>query len=190
MPEINDLPNELIVETFSYLELSDLIRCMRVNKCFKAIIEHSAFDKIFFRTKAIKFGDPINLDNLQLNPAFDPLHYTSRSKIDNTLFLFSYKESEGKDGIRELPLTESSAAKQNATEPAVTRIYLRPYGDPEIEVEVESDQGVTVQDVMQGLCDYYEPGIPYDRCHYFFEGFYKNEESTENELILEAHWGS
>jgi hypothetical protein len=75
---------------------------------------------------------------------------------------------------------------------AVTCLLISPYGyaDDGTDVAIESEHTVTVQDVMQGLCDYYEPGVGYDSCHYFFEGFYKSKHSTENELILEAHWGS
>jgi hypothetical protein len=189
MPDINDIPNELVVEIFSHHDLKTLIRCMRVNKLFKAITEHSTFDKIFFRTKAIEPEDPIDLAKLQVNPAFRRLHYTCRSKIKDACFLFSEKKPDGKNDIRELALIDSSAAKQNATEPAVTCLYLAPYGG-DADVVVESDHAVTVQDVMQGLCDYYEPGVPYDACHYFFEGFYTSAESTDDELILKARWGS
>lgn len=188
MPGINDLPNELMVEAFSYLDFKDLTRCMRVNKSFQTLTEHSSFDKIFFRTKPIKPGDPMNLDKLQINPAFDHLTYTSRSKIKDAEFLICYKNDEGKDDVRGLPLIDSSAAKQNATEPAVTRIYLRPYGRN--GVMVESNEGLTVQDVMEGLCNYYKKGRSYDRCHYFFEGFYKSNQSNASMLVLEAHWGS
>ncbi|KAG9650610.1 hypothetical protein KCU64_g9010, partial [Aureobasidium melanogenum] len=104
MPDINNLPNELMVETFSSLNLSGLTKCMRVNKSFKTITEHSAFDKIFFCTKAIRPGDPIDLDKLQINPALDQLSYTSRSKIIDAQLVFSYKEPDGKEGIRNLPL--------------------------------------------------------------------------------------
>ncbi|KAH0363204.1 hypothetical protein KCU65_g7550, partial [Aureobasidium melanogenum] len=188
MPNINNLPNELMVEAFSYLDLKDLTRCMRINKSFKAITEHASFDKIFFRTKAIKAGDPIDFDKLKINPALDQLSYTSRSKIGDAEFLLCYKNPDGKEDVRSLPLIESSAAKQNATEPAVTRIYLRPYGN--IGVTLESKDALTVQDVMEGLCNYYKRGRAYDRCHYFFEGFYKVKQSSGNLLVLEAHWGS
>ncbi|KAG9551196.1 hypothetical protein KCU71_g7179, partial [Aureobasidium melanogenum] len=188
MPDINNLPIELVVETFSYLDLRDLVRCMRVNKFFKAITEHSAFDKIFFRTKVIKPRDPIDLDKLQISPALNELCYTCRSSIREAQFLRGYTKLDGKDDVRELPLIDSSAAKQNATEPAVTRIYLRPYGYD--GVMVRSEDALTVQDVMEGLCNYYKSGRSYDRCHYFFEGFYKAEQSSADFLVLEAHWGS
>jgi predicted metalloprotease len=57
-------------------------------------------------------------------------------------------------------------------------------------VQVKSEDAVTVQDVMQGLCDYYTRGASYDRCHYFFEGFFKGKGSTEKVLVFEAGWGS
>lgn len=190
MPDINNFPNELMVETFLHLDLKNLTRCMRVSKSFKTITEHSAFDKIFFRTKAIKPGDSIDLDKLQINPALDQLHYTCRSKIKEVTFLFCDQKPDDKTDYRELALIDSTAAKQNATEPALTCIVLSPYGCPDLEFEVESDQGVTVQDIMEGLCDYYQPGVPYDACHYFFEGFHKSKKSSKDELVLEAWWGS
>lgn len=189
MPDINNFPNELIVEIFSHFDLKTLTRCMRVNKLFKAITEHSTFDKIFFRTKAvIKPGDRINLDELQLNPALNQLSYTSLSKIKEANFLFCDEKSDGKTDYHELALIDSSAAKQNATEPAVNYIYLTPYGYE--GVQVKSERALTVQDLMQGLCDFYKHGYGYDRCHYFFEGFYKSKSSSEQVLVLECYWGS
>jgi len=162
---------------------------MRVSKLFKAITEHSTFDKIFFRTKAvIKPGDRINLDELEINPALNQLSYTSRSKIKDANFLFWDEKPDGKTEYHELALIDSSAAKQNATEPAITYIYLTPYGYE--GVQIKSERALTVQDVMQGLCDYYKRGTRYDRCHYFFEGFYKGKVSSEQVLVLECHWGS
>ncbi|KAG9598371.1 hypothetical protein KCU77_g4398, partial [Aureobasidium melanogenum] len=163
---------------------------MRVNKFFKAITEHSAFDKIFYRTKVVMPDDPIDLDKLQINPIFRQLYYTCRSEINKATFLFCDKKPGGATDYRELALIDSTAAKQNATEPALTRIVLSPYGSPDWEFEVESDQGVNVQEVMEGLCDYYQRGVPYDSCHYFFEGFYKSKESSKDEVILEGCWGS
>lgn len=188
MPDLNDFPNELLVEVFSYFDLKTLTRCMRVSKLFKAITEHSTFDMISFRTKAVESGDHIDFDKLQINPIFNRLHYTCRSKIKEVWFLFCDKKSDGQTDIRKLALIDSSAAKQNATEPAVTHLWLTPY-DYE-GVQVRSERALTVQDVMQGLCDYYQPGAGYDRCHYFFEGFQKREVLDSEELVLRARWGS
>jgi hypothetical protein len=87
MPNINYFPTKVLVEVLSYLDLKTLTRCMRVGKSFKAITEHSAFDKIFFRTKASKLGEPINLDQLQINPIFRKLTYMSGFKIQDAHFL-------------------------------------------------------------------------------------------------------
>ena len=195
MPDINDLPTELMVETFSHLELDDLTRCMRSSKTFKAITEHFAFDKIFFRTKLPSLEDTFDLDKLQINPAFRSLGYTCRSNIEDTGFLFVDEKPGGSPNYRTVPLTETSAATQNATEPAVTSLTLRPYdmdydGELEYDVEIEAENGVTVLDVMKGLCGYYDGGVPYDSCHYFFEGFYRNKWSTGEHIIFSAHWGS
>ncbi|THY11352.1 hypothetical protein D6D01_08941 [Aureobasidium pullulans] len=190
MPDINDLPTELMVETFSHLELDDLTRCMRSSKSFKAITEHSAFDKIFFRTKLPSLEDTFDPDKLQINPAFRSLGYTCRSKIEDTGFLFVDEKPGGSPNYRTVPLTETSAATQNATEPAVTSLTLRPYGGPNFNVKIEVKHGVTVLDVMKGLCGYYHGDVPYDSCHYFFEGFYKNKSSTGEHIIFSAHWGS
>ncbi|THW54466.1 hypothetical protein D6D19_10717 [Aureobasidium pullulans] len=189
MPDINDLPTELMVETFSHLELDDLTRCMRSSKTFRAITEHSAFDKIFFRTTLPSLEDTLDLDKLQINPAFRSLSYICRSKIEDTGFLFVDEKPGGSPNYRTVPLTETSAATQNATEPAVTSLTLRPY-DMEYDVEIEVEDGVTVLDVMKGLCGYYDGGVPYDSCHYFFEGFYRNKWSTGEHIIFSAHWGS
>jgi hypothetical protein len=187
MPDINDLPNELVVEIFSYHDLKTLTRCMRVNKSFRSITEHSAFDKVFFRTKVTKPGDSIDLERLQLNPIFDKIQYDC-DKLRDANFLFCDEKPDGETDYRELRLIDSSAAKQNATEPAVTELYLSPYDHG--DVKVKSEQAVTVQDVMQGLYDYYGPGVIYDSCHHFFEGFTKSTRSTKHQFILEGKWGS
>jgi hypothetical protein len=187
MSNIKDLPNELLVEMFSHLDLKTLARCMRVNKSFKAITEHSAFDKVFWRYKAIKLGDSINLDQLRVNPIFREIHYNCHS--EGVHFIFCDEKPGSRIGFRRLALTNSSAAHQNATEPAITCLYLVVFGN-RAEVLVESKHGVTVQKVMQALCDYRKPGTNNRSHHFSFEGFYKSAESTEDELILEAQWAS
>ncbi|THY66927.1 hypothetical protein D6C95_10500, partial [Aureobasidium pullulans] len=178
MPDINDLPTELMVETFSHLELGDLTRCMRSSKTFKAITEHSAFDKIFFRTKTILSNDLIDLNELENNPVLERLtiHYLCEHPIEDAEVSLNTGDSTK---WRSLPLIESSAAKQNTTEPSVTRITLRPYiflgreDDHSFDVEVKAEQGITVLDVMKGLCAYYlVPDMLHDERHCFFEGFY------------------
>jgi len=188
MPDINDLPTELMVETFSHLELGDLTRCMRSSKSFKAITEHSAFDKIFFRTTLPSLEDTLDLDKLQINPAFRSLSYTCRSKIEDTGFLFVDEKPGGSPNYRTVPLTETSAATQNATEPAVSSLTLSPFGKSVFDVEIEVEHGVTVLDVMKELCGYYHGDVPNDSCRYFLAGFYKNKWSTGEHIIFSVHW--
>jgi hypothetical protein len=82
-------------------------------------------------------------------------------------------------------LIDSSAAKQNATEPAVTCLHISPY--PDVSIKVSSARAVTVQDVMQGLYDYYTLCLVSGARH-FFDGFNKTKGSTEDELILKMGW--
>lgn len=196
MPDINDLPTELMVETFSHLELGDLTRCMRSSKSFKAITEHFAFDKIFFRTKTILSNNLIDLDELEINPVLEGLaiHYLCKHPIEDAEFSLHSSDSTK---WRSLPLIESSAAKQNASEPPLTHITLRPYifrgreDDHSFDVEVKAEQGVTVLDVMKGLCGYYLiPGMLHDERHCFFEGFDIDDDSTKEKIIFSAGWGS
>jgi hypothetical protein len=186
MPDINDFPNELITEIFSHFDLKTLTRCIRVSKLFKAITEHSTFDKIFFRTKAIKHGDHFDLDKLQINPIFDMLHYTCRSGIKEAKFLFYDKNFSGKTDIRELALIDSSAAKQNATEPAVTYLYVSPCGSARIKVN--PGHAVTVQDVMQELCNHYTISTPFDVCQSFEGYIYRKMVSAGYVLVLRTSW--
>lgn len=192
MPDINNFPNELIAEIFSYLDLETLTRCMVVNKSFKAFTEHSAFDKIFFRTKALKPEESINLDNIQINPIFNKISHACLSEMSDVYFLFRDKKPDGETDSRKLALIDSSAVKQNATEPAVTHLRLQPCGhaNVNVEVEVKSEHAVTVGDVMLGLCQFYGERYGYGSCHYFFDGFEKSKRSTKDELVLQAYWGS
>jgi hypothetical protein len=182
---MQDLPNELLVEIFSHFDLKTLTRCMRVNKSFEAITKHSAFDKVFFRTRAIKLGESINLDQLHVNPVFRKINYSCRS--EDVHFLFCDEKPGSRIGFRRLALIDSSAGHQNATEPAVTCLYLDVYGSG-AEMLVEPKRGVTVQTVMQALCDC-RPGCNYRSHHFSFKGFYKSAKSKDG-LILEAQWGS
>jgi hypothetical protein len=47
---------------------------------------------------------------------------------------------------------------------------------------------VTVQNLMQALCDYYMTRGSYGPCQYSFVGFRKSAKSTEHSLILEVIW--
>jgi hypothetical protein len=147
---------------------------MRVNKSFEAITKHSAFDKVFFRTRAIKLGESIDLDQLHVNPVFRKINYSCRS--EDVHFLFCDEKPGSRIGFRRLALIDSSAGHQNATEPAVTCLYLDVYGSG-AEMLVESKRGVTVQTVMQALCDC-RPGCNYRSHHFSFEGFYKVQRRT------------
>lgn len=185
MSDINDFPNELIVEVFSYFDLETLTSCMRVSKLFKAITEHTTFDKIFFRTKAIKPEHPLNLDKLQINPVFNMIEYTSRQRIKSAHFLILDKKPNGRPKHHKLALIDSSAAKQNATEPAVTCLQVSPYNG--FSISIKLGRAVTVRDVMEGLCDYYRLAVVGGR--HFLDGFYKIEGLAKDELVLKARWG-
>ncbi|KAH0283777.1 hypothetical protein M436DRAFT_35414 [Aureobasidium namibiae CBS 147.97] len=185
MPDLDDFPNELLVEFFSYFDLKTLTRCMRVSKLFKAITDHPTFDKIFFRTKITEPKDPINPDKIQINPIFSMIQYTSRQRIKSAHFLILDEKPNGKPKHRKLALIDSSAAKQNATEPAVTCLQVSPYSGASVGIKL--GRAVTVRDVMEGLCNYYNMVLVANARH-FLEDFYKIKGWTEDELVLKARW--
>jgi hypothetical protein len=193
MRSLNDFPTKVLKEVFSYLDFETLTRCMRVNKSFKAITEHSAFDKIFFRTKAIKLGESIDLDQLQINPIFRKLTYMSGSEIQDAYFLLCDDSSNDRSDTRKLFLTDSSAAKQNATDPAVTCLYLSPFRVFNLFPvcwELRVEHSVTVHDIIQALSDYYTRGLGRRQLHRRLKDFYALAQSAEGELVLGAYWES
>jgi hypothetical protein len=90
-------------------------------------------------------------------------------------------------------LTDSSAAKQNAIDPAVTYLYLSPFRVINlfpIWVRLRSEHGVTVHDVIKALSDYYTQGLGRRQLDRRLKDVYALAQSTEDNLILGAYWES
>jgi hypothetical protein len=152
---------------------------MRVNRWFRAITEHRTFDKILFRTDALKPENSIDLVNLQINPVFKKIVYDCQLFSRRARFLFKDKIPGGGTVHRELALANSSAANQNATEPGITHLHVRPFAGAGVVLERAS--ALTVQDVMDALCEYWESP------HYVFRGLFISKRSSETKLILLAY---
>jgi hypothetical protein len=122
MSTINDLPNELLLETLSYLDYSDLQNCLQATKTLRAIAFHPALDHKLFRSKAIKHKhDTIDMDTFTIHPIFDRIFFTNKMLLP-----------EGPDGHVSrctneffhtgVPVVQSRVHDDNVTSPPVSYI--------------------------------------------------------------------
>jgi hypothetical protein len=84
MPTIQDLPNELLLETLSYLDYSDIQNCLQATKILRAIAYHPALDHKLFRSKVVKHKyDTIDIDTIIVHPIFDCAFFTNKTLHEN-----------------------------------------------------------------------------------------------------------
>jgi hypothetical protein len=84
MATIQDLPNELLLETLSYLDYFDMRSCSQATKILRAIAHHPAFDRSMFRSKVVKHKhDIIDLNTLILHPIFDYVFFTDKTLLSD-----------------------------------------------------------------------------------------------------------
>jgi hypothetical protein len=124
MPTIHDLPNELLLETLSYLDYSDLQNCLQTTKTLRAIAFHPALDHKLFRSKVVKHKhDTIDMATFTIHPVFDRIFFTNKmlllegpgahvSRCTNEFF---------HTGI---PVVQNRVHNDNATSPPVSYIRL------------------------------------------------------------------
>jgi hypothetical protein len=146
MPTIHDLPNELLLETLSYLDHSDLQNCLQTTNALRAIAFHPALDHKLFRSKVVKHKhDTIDMDTIVIHPIFSCIMYTNKmlrpedpciltSRATNDLFY---------TGISVL---HSRIHEDNATSPPVS--YIRTSVNT---IENEDKSAITVGQVYTEL---------------------------------------
>jgi len=148
-----ELPKEVWLEIVSYLDYFDLKTIMGVSKAFKSYTELPACQKTMFRSKAvIPDGDTIDLAVLRLHPAFGMLSYECASDIED-VYLY---DSNGDW----MPLTETSAAEEYATDPPVAFMRLQIFSST--PVQVTNKTGITVVQVMKALCRFFTKNDSFD----------------------------
>jgi hypothetical protein len=80
MTTIQDLnPNELLLETLSYLDYPDLQNCLQATKTLRATAYHPALDYKLFRSNVIKHKhDTIDIDTIVVHPILDCIFFTNK----------------------------------------------------------------------------------------------------------------
>jgi hypothetical protein len=123
MPTIHDLPNELLLETFSYLDYSDLQNCLQATKILRAIAFHPALDHKLFRSKAVKHKhDTIDIDTLIVHPIFDRIFFTNEALLP---YWDAYVSRCTNEFLHTgIPVIQNSVYKDNVTSPPVSCIKL------------------------------------------------------------------
>ncbi|KAG9602551.1 hypothetical protein KCU77_g1979, partial [Aureobasidium melanogenum] len=75
----NKLPNEVFLDILQHLDYYEIKKCMRVNKAFNAIIKHTAFDRVLFRSATVIGKDGIIKDStFATHPVLRHAPYTEK----------------------------------------------------------------------------------------------------------------
>lgn len=179
-----ELPKEIWLEVISHLDYLDLKKCMRVSKEFKSFTELPVCQETMFRSskKLIPEGGAINLDNIQLHPAFDLMAFECATKIEHVKFY------TGKDYDGIVALTDTCAAEEYATDPPVAFIRLQIHSWPAVQVTNKS--GVTVVQVMKSLCRFFSKDDHRESMgdHTGWTGWDETKLDRKGRLLLRAMW--
>jgi len=135
------LPNEVWCEILISLEHHALRTCAQVSKRFNALVMSQPFDSKLFRGPLVVDGEAIQIDLLELHPAFDMM-FIRGDNIDNVQML----RWNGCD-FSDVKFKDTGAANELATVPGVKIIYLQINDSPLFEVKHEC--GVTVLQVVE-----------------------------------------
>jgi hypothetical protein len=175
-----NLPRELWLEIMSYMDYFDLKRCMGVSTLFKTFTETATFDNVLFRSQAIIPTDgTINVANTRLHHAFELVSFECATSIDQAYFFTNNYDDT-------IPLTESAAAKEQATSPPVSVLRLQVHSFP--VMQVKNKKGVTVLQVMKALCRFFAKG-DYRECmgdHTGWTGWDSKRLDGRGRLVLKA----
>jgi hypothetical protein len=141
-----ELPREIWLEVVSYLDYFDLKMIVGVSKAFKSYTELPACKKTMFRSKTvIPKGGTINLDDVEIHPAFNYMSYECATELDGVYFYTSDDD--------EMVLTDTCAANEHATSPPVA--FLRLQVTDWKPLQITNKNGVTVSQVMKSLCRFF-----------------------------------
>jgi len=174
-----ELPNEVWLETLTYLDYIDLKICTRVGKTFKSILSSAAFDEALFRSKVVT-DLPIDPKKTRLHPVLPYLSYGCTNDIDDVTI----------GDVLKL-LKETSVAGEHATSPPVK--YLRVQIHRWRKVGVQNKNGVTVLQAMKAVCKFFGRTHKYGQTrademgdHTCWTGFNYVEVDPKGRLLLRA----
>ena len=189
-----ELPLELWLMIFRHLNYFDLKKCIQVNKFFKSLVNHDSIRGLIIKGNVIPAGQALEVKNLAFHPALDMLRSESYTKIEHLAFV-DYES----DDLREWKLESTSAASEFATQPASRVIVLRVHAWP--VMVVSGKHGVTVLQVMKGLCRLFAKKVPehlrlqgYEIArdllgdHTGWVGFDEKTVDTKGRLLLGSEW--
>jgi hypothetical protein len=151
MPTIQDLPNELLLETLSYLNYPDLQNCLQATKTLRAIAYHPALDHKLFRSKVVKHKhDNMYIDTIIVHPVFDRVFFTNMRILPGA-HVSRYTNEFFHTGI---PVIQDRVHSENITSPPVSYIT---FGTKVLENKDKS--AITVGQVLNELTRLYQMSI-------------------------------
>ncbi|KAG9953598.1 hypothetical protein KCU85_g892, partial [Aureobasidium melanogenum] len=193
---INKLSNEVFLDIFQYLDYFELKKCMRVNKTFNAIIKHTAFDRVLFRSATVINKDGIIKDaTFATHPVLRHAPYTEKSRIKKVQLS---KPHTYEDYDPPKYLLENKVADEQATSPPVSYLRITPCR-VQTEAEIENPRGVTIRQLYEAMCNLYKdpatmPPLEgygdyigrFVLCHWVY--YDRGEEFSPRDLLLGGYW--
>lgn len=195
---INNLPNEVFLDILQHLDYYGLKKCMRVNKTFNAIIKHTAFDKVLFRSTTVIDKTGIIKDStFATHSALRHAMYVEKHRIEKIKLS---KPHTYEDYDPPKYLLQNMVVEEQATSPPVSYLRITPCR-VQTEVEIENPDGVTIRQLYEAmcrLCEDSETMPPLENepenetcfvlCHWVY--YDCGEEFTPRDLLLGGFWDS
>lgn len=193
---INNLPNEVLLDILQHLDYYGLKKCMRVNKTFNAIIKHTAFDRVLFRSTTVIGKNRIIKDStFATHPVLRHAPYVEKSPIEK---IELSKPQTYEEYNPPKYLIRNKVADEQATSPPVSYLRITPCR-VQIEVEVENPHGVTIRQLYETMCHVYEdpttipqlendPYNEYRLCLCNWVYYDRGEEFSPKDLLLGGYW--
>ncbi|CAD0087056.1 unnamed protein product [Aureobasidium vineae] len=150
---INNFPNEILLEILQDFDYYDLKKCMRANKAFNAIIKHTAFDRVLFRSANVIGKDGIiKYSTFATHPALKRTMFPDQSPNDQIELRWPHNNF-----LYDPPkyLLQNKVADEQVTSPPVSYVRVKPY-QVETRVEVENPNGITIRQLHEAMCSVYE----------------------------------
>lgn len=148
MPNINDLPSELLLEILSHFDdYLDVRYCSETRTILRAIAHHPTLDHMLFRSKDVKHKDDIiKMDTAVLHPVFCEAMVDKGMLDPKDPYIITSECEDEFDKENGIAVLDTCLIADNATSPPVS--YLN-FGRMIIENEARS--AITVGQVFTEL---------------------------------------
>ncbi|KAG9950577.1 hypothetical protein KCU85_g3484, partial [Aureobasidium melanogenum] len=148
MSGIHDLPIELLLQVFSYLDnYRDVRDCSQASATLRAIAYHPTLDHKLFRSENVKHKyDVIDMDTFVLHPMINETIFDRDMILEEDPYILTSDCEEEFGREHGSPVLRTGGHKNNDTSPPVS--YLNFDG---ISIENKNNEAVTVGHVFRKL---------------------------------------